>query len=569
MWKAILPLTVASLLAVGAVLAPTVKDMANSYDTYDGLLSSELDITESTVAGGLTPQARKQRMLEATIYVTGPQETAGGGLGGSSLGSGVIIDNKRCLAVTNNHVTEGMAFVKVQYATGWRGNKIIQSPLIFAEIVGHPSEDDDLALIKLDRCDGAAWAPLAEVNNISYGAEVFAAGNPMGLKWSLSEGVISNPGQDARQAAWAYIQTDATINKGNSGGPLFLADGSVAGINSEIYSQSGGSDGLGFARPGELVKKFLRDVSNVGHVTRPRIGIMIAPLTLTEADIAGVASTPGTGYTMADLEAGFTGVSVASDPAEGAPGAIAGIQQGDILLTFNGEKLYDLYQLIRLVESVPVYPGSDPTVEIKLLRDGEVLTKHVVLEDTFEIPEPKSPAQPYEDLMGWTLEINPEKFGGVDLPVVTDKAHLSPAFKTEGLQEAKVFDGTPTPLPLPGAKAELVAKGFAVTAIAGVYSTGDRDGLELADLPAEERIDALNAFIKKAHDNGDAAMLRISRISKVEADLNLPEGLPEDIKENLTVENLMAQAGMRNGEDVFFIEIFPQPFKVHEGPETP
>ncbi|MCF8466442.1 MAG: PDZ domain-containing protein, partial [Sneathiella sp.] len=190
---------------------------------------------------------------------------------------------------------------------------------------------------------------------------VLAIGNPYGLGGTVTAGIISARGRDIRSGPYDdYIQTDASINKGNSGGPLFNIDGKVIGINTAIFSQSGGSIGIGFAVPSELAMPVAQQLIEFGKTSRGWLGVIIQPVTDEIAEGLDLKNTDG--------------VLVAGAPEDG-PAAKAGIKSGDVILKFDGEKVTEPRELSRLVAATKV--GTEVTVE--LWRNGKTMEKSVVL----------------------------------------------------------------------------------------------------------------------------------------------------------------------------------------------
>ncbi|MBI1364072.1 MAG: trypsin-like serine protease [Proteobacteria bacterium] len=552
----------ALLLGAGAVAALGLGLVGGSgsakaaNEVYSGLISGDLSISESTAQPGLSDKARIERELSAMVFIQGPGVNDDGSINreGSALGSGFVIDNKRCIVVTNNHVTAGLAYVTVTYRVGIRPDGSAIHNTTYGTLIGHPTEENDMAVVKLDNCEGTSWAPIGNSNALEAGDVVTAIGNPFGLHETVTHGVVSNPRQHREGTgeggtAWPYIQTDAPINPGNSGGPLFNSDGEVIGINSEIFSKSGGSVGLGFARPAVLLKLYLNNLAQHGHMAKPRIGIEVAPLTATEASIIGVdKAMKDAGFGDGMVSKGFTGVSV-HNVVPGTPGAAAGLKKGDIILGLGGHAQYDMYSLIRAVDQV--IPGA-PT-KLTFLRDGQVHTVLVALQDTWTAPEPRPGAEAYEGLMGWKLEIDPTKFG-TDLPVITDIKRLSPAFKVGGLTKAEVHEAEEKRMMTPAGPATLIVSGHQETAIDAVLAEG-LERLNLADVPAAERISALEAYIAKAHAEGRKVMVSIHVRVKSEAKLG-ENSLPAEIKDKIL-------KGLAAGQDVdsqFYVEIKPKAF---------
>jgi serine protease Do len=193
--------------------------------------------------------------------------------------------------------------------------------MLEATVVGMDRETD-LAVIRVDRND-LTPLPLGDSDSLHQGQLVMAFGNPLGLENSVSMGVVSSVARQIKpDDTMIYIQTDAPINPGNSGGPLVDADGRVMGLNTFILSQSGGSEGLGFAIPSNIIRNVYQQIRQEGHVHRSEIGVYAQ--TITPQMAAGLQLSQDWGVLLSDVE-------------PGGPGDIAGLQPGDIVLSLNGK----------------------------------------------------------------------------------------------------------------------------------------------------------------------------------------------------------------------------------------
>ncbi|MBE7637888.1 Do family serine endopeptidase [Sneathiella sp. P13V-1] len=269
----------------------------------------------------------------------------------TSLGSGFVIDADG-LVVTNNHVIDGADEIFVIFQDGEK---------IPAELVGTDPKID-VAVLKIDptkkKLAAVNWG---NSNKARVGDWVMAIGNPFGLGGTVTAGIISARGRDIRSGPYDdYIQTDASINKGNSGGPLFNMKGQVIGINTAIFSQSGGSVGIGFAVPSELAKRVVGQLVKYGKTRRGWLGVVIQNVTEELADGLGLDNTEG--------------VLIAGVPEDG-PAYKAGIKAGDVVLKFNGQKVRETRELSRAVAESDV--GAN--VQVELWRNGEKVTKTVKL----------------------------------------------------------------------------------------------------------------------------------------------------------------------------------------------
>jgi serine protease Do len=260
------------------------------------------------------------------------------------LGSGFVINPDGYL-ITNNHVVDGAADVRVKLSDGR------QLP---ARVFGHDARTD-LALLKIDAA-GLTAIPLGDSAALQVGEPVMAIGNPFGLEQTVTTGIVSATGRVIGEGPYDdFVQTDASINPGNSGGPLINARGQVIGINTAIFSQTGGSVGIGFAIPVNLAKSVVAQLANGGQVVRGWLGVGIQPVT---ADLAKGFKLPGAEGAL------VTSVS------DGSPAARAGLKAGDVIVEYDGRKVARASELPRAVAETPV--GRN--VSLKVMRDGQPLT---------------------------------------------------------------------------------------------------------------------------------------------------------------------------------------------------
>jgi serine protease Do len=255
------------------------------------------------------------------------------------VGSGVIADATG-LIVTNRHVIEGAYQIQVRLHDGTTAK---------ARLLGKGLRGIDLAVIKIDVGRPLAAARLGDSNEVRVGDRVLAVGNPLGLSGSVTSGIVSSLGRDLRQTAIGeFIQTDAAINRGNSGGPLFNMDREVIGINNQKTSEvpSGDSMGIGFALPVNDVRFVLEQIKQFGRPHFGYIGAWVQGITPAMADAIGLPND--------------TGVIVASVRPDG-PAALAGIKPGDVLQSINGQKTTDYRNFHR---TVAISPGKAVTLDV-------------------------------------------------------------------------------------------------------------------------------------------------------------------------------------------------------------
>lgn len=329
----------------------------------------------------------------------------------SSLGSGFVIDPAG-LIVTNNHVIEGADEIIVNFNDG--------SKLKVIKILGHDPETD-LALLQVEPRKALKAISFGDSSVLRVGDWVMAIGNPFGLGGSLTVGVVSATKRDINAGPYDnFIQTDAAINRGNSGGPLFNMEGKVIGVNTAIISPTGGSIGIGFAVPSNVAVRVLNQLKEFGETRRGWLGVHVQNVTDEMADTLGLDEAKG--------------ALVASVTPEG-PAASVGIKPRDVILDFGGQAIQTMRDLPRAVAAGTV--GA--AVPLKLLRDGEEVDITVTLG---RLPETKKDeSRPDEtggarELLGLTIEpLTAElraKFaisGAVDGVVVTAVLPDSPGAK--------------------------------------------------------------------------------------------------------------------------------------------
>ncbi len=265
----------------------------------------------------------------------------------TGLGSGFII-NDEGYVVTNNHVISGADQITVIFNNG--------IDEVSAELVGTDPKTD-IAVLKIDpssiNIQSVNWGD-SDISRV--GDIVLAIGNPLGLGGTVTSGIISSINRDIGGGPYVdFIQTDAPINRGNSGGPLFNLDGEVIGINSMIISQTGGSVGLGFSIPSKTAKLIVEQIISFGQAKRGRLGVQIQDLTQEFSDSLGYDSTEGA--FVASVE-------------PNSPAALSNIQAGDIIIEFNDQKISSFKDLPKVVAETPI--GSQ--VVVKVWRNGEIIS---------------------------------------------------------------------------------------------------------------------------------------------------------------------------------------------------
>ncbi|MBN1849615.1 MAG: DegQ family serine endoprotease [Deltaproteobacteria bacterium] len=264
-----------------------------------------------------------------------------------ALGTGFIID-KEGYILTNNHVVEKSDDIKVKLADGKEYE---------ADIIGKDPKTD-LALIKINPDQELTALPLGNSDEPEVGDWVVAIGNPFGLGNTVTAGIVSAKYRNIGAGAYDnFIQTDASINPGNSGGPLLNTKGEVIGINTLIYSQSGGNIGIGFAIPINMVKDLLPQLKE-GKIVRGWLGVIIQEITSELKEKLDLKDENG---------------ALVADVPTGGPAEEAGIQRGDVIVSFDGQEIKSSKELPYLVASTPV--GKTVTVEV--VRDGKKISVKV------------------------------------------------------------------------------------------------------------------------------------------------------------------------------------------------
>jgi serine protease Do len=255
-------------------------------------------------------------------------------------GSGFFITHDG-YAVTNNHVVQNAETVQVTTDAG---------KTYSAKVIGADSRTD-LALIKVDG-DDFPYVKLADATP-RVGDWVLAVGNPFGLGGTVTAGIVSARGRDIGAGPYDdFIQIDAPVNKGNSGGPTFDVDGNVIGVNTAIFSPSGGSVGIAFAIPSDTVKSVIAQLRDKGSVTRGWIGVQIQPVTPDIADSMGLKHATG---------------ALVAEPQANSPAAKAGIQSGDVITMVDDAPVHDARELARRIGTMS--PGT--VVKLGIIHQGE------------------------------------------------------------------------------------------------------------------------------------------------------------------------------------------------------
>ncbi len=304
-----------------------------------------------------------------------------------ALGSGFIIDSAG-LVVTNHHVVADAAEIAVTLHDGTR---------LPARLVGSDAATD-LALLKIESKKPLTAAHWGDSEAVQVGDWVVVIGNPFGLGGSVTAGILSARARDIQQGPYdEYLQTDTAINRGNSGGPLYDIDGAIIGINTAIYSPTGGSVGIGFAIPSSLAKPVIDQLKDGGKVRRGWLGVQVQRVTPDIAESLGMSDTNG---------------ALVTSVAPNSPAAAAGLRQGDVITRFGDKLVEQMRQLPRLVATTAI--GS--TVPLGVLRGGRADSLPVTVGELDNEPQqvasagssgPPRPAAPVETKSVLGLKLAP------------------------------------------------------------------------------------------------------------------------------------------------------------------
>ncbi len=359
---------------------------------------------------------------------------------GSALGSGFVISEDGYI-VTNNHVIEGADDIEIEFFSGKR---------LKARVIGTDPKTD-IALLKVDSDAPLPFVTFGDSDAIRVGDWVMAMGNPLGQGFSVSAGIVSARGRTLQGTYDDYLQTDAAINRGNSGGPLFNMDGEVVGVNTAILSPNGGSIGIGFAMASNVVTKVVAQLRDFGETRRGWLGVRIQDVTPDIASAMGLASAKG---------------ALVTDVPDG-PAKEAGMQAGDLIVSFDGNDIADTRDLVRRVGDAEV----GKAVRVVVMREGRTRTLTVTLgrRETAEgeaVPAAAAPGSPAETVvLGMTVKaLTRDEREALSLPagteglVITAIDEASEAF-SKGLRPGDVItEAGQTRVATPGDLAARVAE---------------------------------------------------------------------------------------------------------------
>ncbi|TKZ21617.1 Do family serine endopeptidase [Shimia litoralis] len=345
-----------SALAFVLVLAQALVAQArpDSFaDLAEKISPAVVNITTSTVVAGRTgPQGIVPEGSPFEDFFNEFQNRQGDGdkpRRTSALGSGFVISEDGYV-VTNNHVIDGADEILIEFFSGEE---------LPAKVVGKDA-NTDIALLKVESDKPLSFVSFGDSDTARVGDWVLAMGNPLGQGFSVSSGIVSARNRALSGSYDDYIQTDAAINRGNSGGPLFNMDGDVVGVNTAILSPNGGSIGIGFSMASNVVTKVVDQLKEYGETRRGWLGVRIQNVSEDMVDaIEGLETAEG---------------AMITDVPEG-PALEAGMLAGDVILSFDGQNVSDVRGLVRVVGNTEV--GS--TVRVTVLRDGKTQTLKVTL----------------------------------------------------------------------------------------------------------------------------------------------------------------------------------------------
>lgn len=417
---------VAALLLAGTALAGTTTwaragvSPAATPDTIMPAATAALP-DFSALAARVGPAVVSVTVRGTPPLEGGPHDRAPGRRVREARGSGFIIDASGTI-VTNNHVVKDADGVSVTLTDGTE---------LPARIVGRDARSD-LAVLQVDAGHALPALELGDSDQVRPGQWVIAVGNPFGLGGTVTAGIVSARGRDIGAGPYdSFLQVDAAINQGNSGGPLFTQDGRVVGVNTAILSPSGGSVGIGFAIPSSLVKDVVGQLRTAGHVTRGFLGVE------TQAVTAAIAPAFG-------LLPGTHGALVSGTAAD-SPAAAAGMRPGDVVQSVDGAPVDGPRELALRVADVK--PGH--VAHLSLLRGGQVTTLDVTVAAMPEERQAAGASQAPAGRQGIGVALaplSPELRGELELPgslkgaVVAQVRPGSPAARA-GVQEGDVVVG--------------------------------------------------------------------------------------------------------------------------------
>ena len=415
-------------LAIGPAFGVAAQGLPTSFaDLAEKFSPAVVDITTSSIVAASTegmpqvpPGSPFEKFFKDFMDENGqpqqdqPQRS-------EALGSGYIISADGYI-VTNNHVIEGADDIQIELFS----HKMFKAKLIGTDL------KTDVALLKIESPEPLPFVNFGDSDKMRVGDWVVAMGNPLGQGFSVSAGIVSARGRELSGTYDDFLQTDAAINKGNSGGPLFNMNGEVIGMNTAILSPSGGSIGIGFSMASNVVSKVVDQLKQFGETRRGWLGVRIQDVTQDVADAMGLAEAKG---------------ALVTDVPDG-PGKDAGILAGDVIVTFDGKAVADSKALVRQVADAPI----GEAVDVVVMRQGQSENLKVKLGRREEAEAEATPvaAQPapeptQTEVLGLTLmPLTDDLAEGLgmakgDKGLVISKLDVSSEAYTKGLREGDVI----------------------------------------------------------------------------------------------------------------------------------
>jgi len=343
------------------------------------------------------------RFMERFFGESFPQAPRGP-MDSRSLGSGFIVDADG-LVVTNHHVIRGADEIEVTLDSGE----------VLPAIVRGVDRRTDLALLEVETEAPLPYVSFGDSDHARVGDWVIAIGNPFGLGGTTTSGIVSARGRDINNGPYVdYIQIDASINRGNSGGPLFNDMGQVIGINTAIFSPNGGSVGIGFAIPASVAQGVVEQLREDGHVARAWLGVEIQPVTPEIAESLSLDDAHG---------------ALISRITPDSPAAQSDLRTGDVIIGLNGRQVKNTRQLPRMVAKTP----AEEKVTVSVLRNGETLEIDAILKPIPESQQAMKPSAP-----------NPNTGRlGLRLSLLDDKARDVLGYEGDGVLIQEVMPASP------------------------------------------------------------------------------------------------------------------------------
>ncbi|NVK13572.1 MAG: Do family serine endopeptidase [Rhodobacteraceae bacterium] len=403
-WLAVLTAAVLLMQAVSAMARPeSLAPLA------DKVSPAVVNITTSTVVEGRTgPQGIVPEGSPFEDFFREFQDRNGNGnrpRRSSALGSGFVISEDGYI-VTNNHVIDGADEIEIEFFPGEGQPK----KLLPAKVIG-TDPNTDIALLKVEAPAALKYVKFGDSDTARVGDWVVAMGNPLGQGFSVSAGIVSARNRELSGSYDDYIQTDAAINRGNSGGPLFNMDGDVVGVNTAILSPNGGSIGIGFSMASNVVVKVVDQLKEFGETRRGWLGVKIQDVDSDLAEAMGLEKARG---------------ALVTDVPEG-PAKEGGVLAGDVIVSFDGADVKDTRGLVRQVGNAEV----GKTVRVVVYREGKTETLRITLgrrEDAERAPASEggsgeAPGSTEKELLGLSVGVLTEQM----------RAELNVAEDVEGL----------------------------------------------------------------------------------------------------------------------------------------